>query len=214
MEINNPLVYIADDHVMVAQGFSSLLHEQNITNIRIFSSGKDLYKACLAKMPDMVFSDMYMTDWDGLTTLKEFRKINTHVPFIIISMMGERRIVEDSLNAGANGYLHKSGESEDIKMLLEKLAINEKFISDKIIEIQKHKIQSDQSTYFLTEPISSRELEVLRLLCDGLGYGEIATTLFISQNTVETHKKNLLHKFGVNSVSKMIALAFRHKFIE
>lgn len=210
---NDSLIYIADDHLLVAQGLSSLLNELGYTNIRLFVSGKDLYKALLSKKPDLVFLDIYMSDWDGITTLKEIRKVSLHLPCIIVSMMGEKKIVETCLAEKANAFLHKSCDADEVKQALLAIEMKNIFVSEKVISIQKSKKTNSISTYQLTEALSDREREVLEKLCDGLNYEQVASVLYISQNTVETHKKHLLQKFQVNSVSKMIALAYKHKMI-
>jgi DNA-binding NarL/FixJ family response regulator len=207
------LVYIADDHRLVAEGFSSLLGEVGFTKIKIFPSGKSLYKACLDAAPDLVFLDIYMTDWDGITTLKELRKERKKLPITIVSMTWEGRVVESCLHEGANAFLHKSCDVYELKEAIEALFNEQQYISSKVSDIQKSKSNVILGNYELTEPISAREKDVLLKICEGLSFEEIAEALYISKATVETHKKKLLHKFKVNSVSKLVAIAYKHNFI-
>lgn len=207
-------IYLADDHVLVAQGFAGILQELGYKDVQVFNSGKSLHKAMLHIPPDIIFLDVFMTDWDGITTLKQIRSEHKGIPVLIISMMWERSIVENCLALGANAFLHKSCTKDEISDALNCVLDNRVYISDKISMMQRSKAEINYNNYKLTEPLSSREMEVLVLLCEGLNYSEVATQLFISINTVETHKKKLLQKFGVNSVSKMIALAYKNKIIQ
>lgn len=213
MEKSEQIVYIADDHKLVAQGFSSLLQELGFEKIRLFDSGKELYKAALNVKPHLVFLDIYMADWDGLTTLTEIRKSFPQLPCIIVSMVGEKKVIEKCISLGANAFLHKSCDLQEIKNALISIKNNKPYITSKLIQNNKIKSSTPISSYEFTEPISDRELEVLKKLCDGLNFEEIGHELFISKSTVETHKKRLLQKFNVNSVSKMIALSFKHNIV-
>jgi two-component system, NarL family, response regulator LiaR len=213
MDKNEQIVYIADDHRLVAQGFASLLQELGYEKIRLFENGKDLYKAALNIKPNLIFLDIYMAEWDGLTTLKEIRKQFPVLTCIVISMMAEKKIVEKCIEEGANAFLHKSCDLREIENALLAVENKKTYITSKVLQSNLSKKSKQISSYELVEPITDREQEVLEKLCDGLSYEEVATDLHISKSTVETHKKHLLHKFGVNSVSKMIALAFKHNMI-
>jgi two-component system, NarL family, response regulator DegU len=214
MKFSNKLVYIAEDHILVAQGIASLLEQIGFVQIKLFVSGKDLYKACLSKKPDFAFLDIYMSDWDGITTLQELRKNNFTMPVIIISMIAERKIIETCIEFGANAYLHKSSNAIEVLAALEKIELGKIYIAEKLLNNNDIKtIQIAQSAFQFKELLTEREKEVLVLLCDGLSITEVANKLYISPNTVETHKKKLLYKFDVKSVSKMIALSFKHKLI-
>jgi DNA-binding NarL/FixJ family response regulator len=215
MQNNSTLVYLADDHTLVAQGLANLLNNIGYGNVKIFANGKDLYKACLSQKPDLVFLDVHMNEWDGITTLTELRANNFTMPIIIISMLAEKRVIEKAIEYGANAYLHKSSDEHEIAKAIKIITAGDKYISDHVLVTGKDKVLIDVLDKFeLTEPISDREREVLQLYCDGLETQQIADKLFISPRTVETHKKNLMQKFQVGSLSKMIALTFKYNIIK
>jgi two-component system, NarL family, response regulator DegU len=214
MAYSNQVVYVAEDHLLVAQGIASLLQEIGFTDIHLYTSGRDLYKACLAKKPDLVLLDIYMSDWDGISTLRELRENNFTMPCIMVTMIAEKKIIDNCMQLGANAYLHKSADRDEMTKALDSIHNNKTYISDKLLHTKEvKKIELSQSSFQFKEPLTAREKEILIHLCDGMSNAEIAAALFISPNTVETHKKKLLHKFGVSHVSKMIALSFKNKIV-
>jgi two-component system, NarL family, response regulator DegU len=214
MESKDQLVYLAEDHILVAQGIASLLAQIGYVHISIFGSGKELYKACLHKKPDLVLLDIYMSEWDGIHTLQELRKNNFTMPIVMVSMIAEKKIIDSCIESGANAYLHKSCDVHEMSVAINTISKNKIYIAEKLLHSKEVKnIQQAQSSFQFVEPLTEREKEVLMLLCEGMSVAEVATALFISPNTAETHKKKLLHKFDVKSVSKMIALSFKHKLV-
>lgn len=214
MNCNDQLVYLAEDHILVAQGIASLLKQIGYIHINIYESGKDLYKACLNKKPNLVLLDIYMSEWDGIHTLQELRKENYTMPIIMVSMIAEKKIIDSCIESGANAYLHKSCDVHEMSLALENISNNKIYIAEKLLHIKDVKnIQQAQSQFQFIEPLTEREKEVLLLLCEGMTVAEVAASLYISPNTAETHKKKLLHKFAVKSVSKMIAMSFKHKLV-
>ena len=112
-------IFIADDHTLVANGFASILYRLGYNDVVVYASGKELYTACLGKKPDLVFIDIHMTNWDGITTLKELRRNNFTMPIIILSMLAEKKIIETSIAEGANAYLHKSSNEDEIEKAIQ-----------------------------------------------------------------------------------------------
>lgn len=208
-------IYIADDHTLVANGFASILKSLGYDDVIVFTSGKELYAACLGKRPDLIFLDIHMTNWDGITTLKELRRNSFRMPIIILSMLAEKKIIENSIDEGANAYLHKSSNQDEIEDAISAVVNNNIYISKKLIDARKEShLPEVPDNFKLEDPITDREMEILMLLCDGLDITDIASKLFISERTVETHKKHLMQKFNAKAVSKMIALAFKHKIVK
>lgn len=214
MEIKSDLVYIADDHIMVAQGISSLLQQIGYTNIRIFTSGTEVVKACNAKSPALVFLDVYMPEGDGISTLKKLRETGYKMPVLMLSMTAEKKYVDTSMEQGANAYLHKSCDALEIEKALTAIENNNKYISDAVNYVNTSTIKvTINSEYYLKEPLTKREVEVLSKYCEGLSTEEIAQQLFLSFATVDTHKKKVMQKFGVSTLSKLVAVAIKNYFV-
>ena len=214
MEIKNDLVYIADDHIMVAQGISSLLQRLGYINTWIFTNGEQIIKACHAKLPCFVFLDVYMPDGDGISTLQKLRRSGYVMPILMLSMTADKKYVDSSIEAGANAYLHKSCDADEIERAFAAIRQNQSYISDVVNYVNSSTIKvSINSEYYLKEALTKRELEILHKYCDGLGTEEIAKQLFLSLSTVETHKKRIMQKFGIGTLSKLVAVAIKKYFV-
>jgi|GEM_PF-4627447 len=214
MEIKTELVFIADDHIMVAQGISSLLQQLGYTEIRIFTNGEEVLKACHAKAPSMVFLDIYMPEGDGISTLRKLRNSGYTMPVIMLSMTADKKYIDTSMEAGANAYLHKSCDANEISRAITAIEQLKKYISDAVNYVNTSTVKvSINSEYYLKEALTKREVEILTLYCDGLSTEEIARKLFLSSATVDTHKKKIMQKFGVSTLSKLVAVAIKNYFV-
>lgn len=155
-----------------------------------------------------------MPIWDGLKTLQEIKNNFPEIPCIMLSMLEERSVIERCLELGASGYLHKDSTSIEIEEAIEICLSGKRYISNEAKKVLNgERNTTAQSGLDLTEPLTERELEVLEKLCDGKTSKEIEEELFVSHRTIETHKKNLMYKFNVNTTGKLIALAFKNRIV-
>ncbi|MFY7840334.1 MAG: response regulator transcription factor [Lacibacter sp.] len=214
MEIKSDLIYIADDHIMVAQGISSLLQQLGYINIRIFTNGEEVVKACHSKTPSRIFLDVYMPEGDGISTLIKLREAGYNMPILMLSMTAEKKYVDTSMEHGANAYLHKSCDALEIEKAFAAIDHNNKYISAAVNYVNTSTIKVNiNSEYYLKEALTKRETEILSNYCEGLSTEEIAQQLFLSAATVETHKKKIMQKFGVSTLSKLVAVAIKNYFV-
>jgi len=208
-------IYLADDHEIVANAIAGLLRPlQKVGKVIAFSSGKALYDACLIKMPDLVILDMEMPGWNGMTTLKKIRE-RSSIPVMMLSMNDEKTMIEESIREGAKGYLHKNCTVEELQNAIDTILKGNIFLSEEINKIMLG-IKTLMPADFpgLSEALTDKELEVLKLVCDGLTSKEIGEKLFISSRTVETRKNNLMQKFNVQTTGKLISLAIKNKIVK
>lgn len=209
-------IFLADDHELVRQGVSTLISKVSIVNeVIAFKDGKELYKSILSARPDVVFLDIEMPNWDGLRTLQEIKQNFPEIPCLMLSMLEEKSVVEECIKMKASGYLHKDSSSEEIEEAINAVLNGKTYFSQeaaKILSGQRN--PSNQVNLELSEPLTDRELEILKEICDGLTSKEIGEKLFVSHRTVETHKKNLMQKFNVNTTGKLIALALKSRLVK
>lgn len=206
-------VYLADDHEIVAKAIAGLLMSiPNIKQVSTFLNGKDLYDACLVKMPDVIILDMEMPEWNGITTLKKLKEIHA-APVIMLTMNDEKRVIEETMREGAKGYLHKNCTPEELQNALETVLAGNQFLSAETKKIMVGLKKSGAGYPELTEPLTEKEHEVLKLVCEGLTSKEIGEKLFLSSRTVETRKNNLMQKFNVQTTGRLIAIALKHKIV-
>ncbi len=208
------LVYIADDHILVAQGIGSLLQQLGYNRVQIFTNGEEIVKACHANPPALVFLDIYMPEGDGISTLKKMRQHGYAMPILMLSMTADKKYIDDSMASGANAYLHKSCDAQEIGNALSSIANGESYISPAVTYINTSTIKVGMnSEFYLKGALTKREIEILGKYCDGLNTEEIAQQLFLSTATVDTHKKNVMQKFGVSTLSKLVAVAIKKYFV-
>jgi len=208
-------VFLADDHHLIAEGIANLLNDiEQIHSVKIFANGKLLYKEFNSKRPNLCILDIEMPEWDGITTLKEIRANYPEIPVLMLSMVEERSIIEECLRIGALGYMHKDSDKTEFKAAIDSLLKGEVFLSNEAKKIVEGIRFSGSASIELTEPLTQRELEILKLICDGNTSKEIGELLFLSPRTVETHKTHLMHKFNVNSTGKLISIAIKSKLVK
>lgn len=211
---SNCTIFLADDHALVAQGLSKLLLQiPEVSNVVVFKNGKELFQACLNTKPDFIFLDYEMPVWDGKETLTQLKKNFPKIPTLMLSMLAEKSIIRECINLGANAYLSKDSVIDELLEALEKVSMSEIFYSAEIQQVLSGTVKNQFFQTNLKQELSEREMEVLRILCDGLSPKEIAAKLFLSQRTVETHKTNIMHKFEVNSIAKLISVAIKNRII-
>jgi len=207
-------VYLADDHTIVAQGIGALIKQiPEVGELKIFSNGKDLFDACITKLPTHVFLDLEMPIWDGRTTLIALKQKFPALRCLILSMLNEKSIIDDCLEKGASGYLNKDCSFIELQEAI--FSTDAYYFSKEALKtISGFSKSISEKEYRLAEPLTERELEILALLCEGLSPREIADKIYLSPRTVETHKKNIMQKMEVNSIGKLISVALKNKLIK
>ncbi|MCC6180725.1 MAG: response regulator transcription factor [Bacteroidia bacterium] len=206
-------ISLADDHNIVAQGLASLINQiPNISTLKIFNNGKELFDNCLIEQPDIVFLDFEMPIWDGKKTLKELKIKFPNIRCYILSMLNEKAIIDDCISKGASGYLSKNCTLNELHEAINNTS--EVYFSKEVLtHLSGYGTTKKEQVFLLNEPLTDREKEVLSLLCDGLSPKEIAENLFVSIRTIDTHKTNIMQKFDVNSVGKLISVAIKNKIV-
>lgn len=187
---------IADDHVMFLDGLHSILSElANVEQIHLATDGHQVLR--LLKQfdnVDMVISDINMPKMDGLELLSTVKKSRPQVKFFILSMLDDVRTINKVVQKQADGYILKFADKEELKKAVLEVLNGQQHYSDKVKESYMQSVfERKQNSHI---ELSKREKEVLKLLMEEFSSREISEKLFISVNTVETHRKNILLKTG------------------
>jgi DNA-binding NarL/FixJ family response regulator len=136
-------------------------------------------------------------------------------PTVIICNKLETQGLKKIMQLGLKCIVPHHCSADDLSQAINAAVNNQQYISKHILYDEPLLTDINKTARFaLTEPLSDREFEVLESFCEGLGLTEVADALHISEKTVETHKKNMLKKFNVNALAKMIALAYKNKMVE
>lgn len=211
--MNSLKIFLADDHQLVANGIASLLKEIDfVSSVSIFSNGKELTQALKAEIPDFILLDVEMPIFNGIQTIELISNLYPSIPCCMLSMVNDKTIIEKCIELGASGFLNKDCSTHELHEAISSIQKGEIYYSKEALKslCGLKKPMSENQNLF---EISDRELEVLALLCDGSSPKEIADKLFLSHRTVETHKNNIMKKFEVNSVTKLISIALKNKIV-
>jgi DNA-binding NarL/FixJ family response regulator len=205
------LIYIADDHKLMAEGFSNLLSDIGYSNTRMFENGLELLRGVYAQKPDLIFLDINMPQLDGIQTLLRIKEENLSLNVIILTMLDELSLVNECINLGAKGFLHKTSNKEEIGKAIECVFQDEFYISPSVQQVraQQRTVKEEKINITLT----AKEYEILKHICNGDSPKEIANSIFLSYRTVEIHKKNIMQKLNINNVAKLVSFAFKHNLV-
>jgi len=191
---------IAEDHQVMIDGLTALLDEFDDLNVTIkANNGKDLLNQLDNHQPDVILMDINMPEMDGIEASKKVKDKYPHIAILILSMHDELRLIKDCLKAGVDGYLLKETGVDELKAAIMNVANGEthfsKPIADKILIRQsKEKRKPLYRQAVLPNVLTPKEIEVLQFICEEYTTNEIAAELYISVNTVETHRRHLLEK--------------------
>jgi len=186
---------IADDHLLFRQGISGLL--KTVEEFEIVSecaNGKAVIQVLEKEPVDIILMDLNMPEMDGIETTKIIRKNYPDIRIIILSMLYTMDAIECVTAMNVNGYLSKDTGKAELILAINEVISGRDYFSKKVMKAIVDGLKSANSV----QPIrlTPREMDVLKLIFAELTTIEIAERLFISTNTVETHRKNLLHKTG------------------
>lgn len=204
---NNINIIIIDDHVMFLEGVTSLL--ENCNDINILGTAKNVdeaFKLCENVMPDIILTDIEMPDKDGLQFTKQIKHKNAKIKVIALTSHSNPSIISKAQKANVDGYLlKKSGRIELLKAIYTVYNGNTYFTH----EIQQ-KLKKETKLEIILSP---REKQVLKLIFEEKNTIEISKALFISVNTVETHRKNLMRKSGAKNMIGLMKYAISNHII-
>ncbi|HBO37327.1 MAG TPA: two-component system response regulator NarL [Pasteurellaceae bacterium] len=189
-------VLIIDDHPLMRRGIKQLIElEDNFEVVGDAGNGNEGIALALQTEPDLIILDLNMKGLSGLDTLKALRTENVDARIVILTVSDARDDIFALIDAGADGYLLKDTEPDTLLSQIKQIAQGQVILSDSIKNLLRERHPSQDPIYSLTD----REMDVLRLIATGLSNKQIAAQLFISEETVKVHIRNLLRKLNVHS---------------
>lgn len=203
----NYSVLLVDDHKILLEGVKSLI-KQPFEVTGTAASGKEALDLLKAQDFDILITDYEMPDLSGLELIKAARATQKEIKIIVLSMHDDPAIVREILREGVNGYILKKDTHRSLSEALKKLVEGRRFLSDDIAEIL---IQEDPEKE--KGLLTNREIEILRLITREFNSRQIAEILFISEHTVETHRKNILRKTGASNLVGLVKYAYANNLI-
>lgn len=194
-------ILLVDDHPLLRKGLTQLIElEDELCLTGEASNGEDALRLALEQDPDLIVLDLNMQGMDGLETLRAMREAGVTSRIVMLTVSDNDEDVVCAITYGADGYLLKDMEPEEILAQLKEAAHGKMVISDKLTQVLAKAIRKGEtSKTSLLAKLTSREHEILKLIAKGLSNKQIARDLDISDGTVKVHVKHVLKKLGLRS---------------
>ncbi|HEY5583800.1 MAG TPA: response regulator transcription factor [Ruminiclostridium sp.] len=212
--MNKIKVMIADDHAMVRQGLKTILElEDDIIVVAQASNGEEAISLARAQKPDVILMDINMPILNGLQAIKILKDEDSRYKIIVLTLHQDREYLFKTLQLGCEGYVLKDAESSVLIDAIRSVFQDQTYIQQNMtVELVKEfnrvtMIEKDKS---ITNNLTKREIEVLKLIAEGMINKEIAKKLFISEKTVKNHNSNIFKKLDINDRTQAAIYAFKH----
>ena len=206
-------VLLADDHVLVRQGFKMILSAQaDLQIVGEASNGREVLELAEKLQPDLVIMDVTMPELNGIEATRRLADVAPRARVLALSMHKDAVYVREILRAGARGYLLKDSADSDLIAAVRSIAKGEAWLSPAVSDA----VLTDYRKH-VTDPLdllTSREREVLQMIAEGKTNKEIATTLNLSVYTVEAHRGRVMEKLNLHSTGELVRFALRAGLID
>ncbi|BCJ96949.1 DNA-binding response regulator [Anaerocolumna cellulosilytica] len=209
-------IVIADDHRMIREGLKQLLElEGDITIVGEAGDGLSCLQVIEDKKPDVVLLDINMPQMNGLQVLEKLKERKCRSKILILTIHNEIEYLVKAVDIGVDGYVLKDSESELLRKAIFSVYSGENYIQAELVPILKEKLENQEKDILTEDSIlTKRELEVLRLLTEGLFNKEIAYNLSISEKTVKNHVSNIFKKICVSDRTQAAVYAIKNNIVE
>jgi len=199
-------ILIIDDHPLVIDGIKTMLKDETYLHIEAAAkNAKDALNFLTDAPPvDVILLDINLPDIDGLRLCELIREKNKTVKIIGLTYVNETGIITQLIRKGANGYLLKNMEREELIEAINKVMDGSIYLSKAANEKILQQLQGLALPQNGIPALTRREKEILQLLYEGMTSHEIAAKLFLSYYTVDTHRKNMLQKFNVHNTQSLL----------
>lgn len=194
-------LYLLDDHQIVIDGLKLML--ENTPGMQLVGENTNPEKALVelsTLQPDVLICDVNMPGMTGIELSKTLSKTNSKINILILTMIDSVHTLNELLDSGVKGYVLKNKGREELITAIQTVASGNNFFSAEIMR----QVLAAAKSIDKPQRLTTREIEIIKLLAKGLSSPEIAERLFISENTVETHRRNILRKTNTHSTVELI----------
>lgn len=205
-------VILVDDHAVVRAGYRTLLrHSSDIEVVAEADNGESACKYYSQLQPDVIVMDLSLPGIGGLEAIRRIIARDPEARILVFSMHEDTIFVEQALQAGAQGYMTKSGAPEALVDAIRQLAVGKTHLDKSIAERLAFQKMRGKDTPF--SGLSTREFEIFCLLAEGQNTSDIAKRLSLSYKTVANYSTQIKNKLEVKSVAEIARLAIRHNIV-
>ncbi len=200
-------ILLADDHSIVLDGLKAVLdQDEKIEVVGTVSNGEEVLTFIENRMVDLVVLDINMPKMDGLKCAKRIKKKSEKIKIIILTMYGQQSFINEMIKIGVDGCILKSDTGIELKGAIKRV-ISGKSYFDRI------QVFNGKRSENWAHQLGKREIEIVKMICEGHSSQEIADRLYISLHTVKSHRKNIFRKAEVHSSAELIQYALNNQII-
>jgi len=207
-------ILIADDHSIVREGLKQYV--KTLDEVKLIDeavNGDEAWAKIKADNYDLVILDVAMPGMSGLDVLEKIKSRNLNTRVLILSVYPQEQFAVRAIKMGAMGYISKDTAYEELILAIKKITAGERYISSAFAE--KLALDGfDSASLKRHEKLSEREFQVMIMLAKGKSVTEIAEEIFISDNTVSTHRAHILKKMGMKKNAELTMYAIKNNLIE
>jgi len=211
-------ILLVDDHTVVRQGLRRILEsDDEIEIIGEAGDGRSAVEMATKMHPHVVVMDIALPELNGIEATRQVTKRNEGVKVLILTMHSDDVYVRQSLKAGARGYLLKDSEDMDLLKAIKAISRGGSFFSPAVSKVLLQGYLGDGGGREVEDNLAlltDREREVLQLIAEGKTNKEVAVSLSVSVNTVETHRKHIMEKLDLHNTAELVRFAVRKKIVE
>lgn len=203
-------VFLVDDHEMMLDGISRIVRDHSdFEEVGRATTMNDAIAQLSDNDANLLVTDFNLPDGDGLGLVRRIKKVKPDLKVIVLSMYDEAHLVKEILKEGVNGYVLKKDSQSELVNALEAVKAGKKYMSSDINDLLINSLHQPDEVKLLTD----REREILKLISKECSNKQIAQELFISERTVETHRKNIFRKTQTSSLVGLIKFAYANNLI-
>ncbi len=208
-------VMLADDHILMREGIRQLLEfDGSIDVVAEANDGEECIEKLLLAKPQILLLDINMPKKNGIEVLEEIKRKNIDVKVLILTVHDEIEYLIKAVDIGVDGYILKDSESTELKRAISVIMNGESYIQPKLIPALNNRLVARDVDKDKIDSLTSRELEVLIQVANGMFNKEIATSLNISERTVKNHISNIFKKIDVSDRTQAAVFAIKNDIIK
>ena len=211
-------IAIADDYKIFRDGIKvGLAADKNLEVVLEADNGEDLLNGLEAASPDVIIMDLKMPIMDGMEATQEVRKRFDAIKVLVVTMYDDDKFIIHLMEMGANGYLLKNAEAEEIRKSIYAVYENGYYFNDLVNKALLKKLvlkRNFKPSFNQDIEFTERELEVLKLICGEKTAAEIAKEIFLSPRSVEGIRQKLIEKVGVKNTAGLVMFALKNGIVE
>ena len=200
-------VLLVDDHSLVRRGFRRMLEDEpDISVVGEASDGEEAVTLASSLKPQVIVMDCALPGMSGLEATRQILQRMPETFVLMLSMHTEETWVRQALDAGARGYVLKNAMDLELGSAIRRIVQGETVVDGQLVHSENLKGERNAG-------LTRREVEILRLICDGKSNKEIAVQLELSANTVAVHRANIMDALGIHKTAELVVYAIRHGLV-